>query len=103
MLLAACARDPAAELTYPKITMAIFARVDLDHDGRISEAEYTMLAFPDERMHPWDADGDGALDARELELAFLRADPARLQAAGRRAVYEKYGYPFGDAPREDPR
>ena len=104
MLLASCARDPAQGLRYPRITMAILARVDLDHDGRVSKEEYTQLAFPDEPMDPWDTNQDGALEAREIEAAFLRADTARLQGEGRRAVYEKYGYPFGDDPasREEP-
>lgn len=104
ILLAACARDPAADLRYPRIAMALFARVDLDHDGRVSMEEYAQLAFPDEPMDPWDANEDGALDAREIEAAFLEADAARIQGEGKRAVYEKYGYPFGadPAPREAP-
>ena len=104
MLLAACADDPAANLRYPRITMAILARVDLDRDGRVSKEEYAQLAFPDEPMDPWDTNKDDTLDAREIEAAFLKADPARLQAEGRRVVYEKHGYPFGEpAAREGPR
>jgi hypothetical protein len=95
-VLLGCARDPAVELRYPRITRAIVARVDLDHDGRVSKDEYTKLAFPDEPMDPLDKNNDKALDAAEIELAFLRADPARLQVEGRRSVYEKYGWPFGE-------
>jgi len=96
MLLGGCARDPGAQLRYPRITNAILARVDLDHDGRVSQDEYTKLAFPDEPMDPWDADHDAALDPVEIETAFLAADPTRLQLEGRQAVYKKYGYPFGE-------
>ena len=104
MLLASCARDAGEGLRYPRITMAILARVDLDRDGRVSKEEYTQHAFPDEPKHPWDTNEYGAHDARENEAAFLRADTTRLQGEGRRAVYEKYGYPFGDDPasRETP-
>ena len=102
MLLAGCARDPSEELRYPRITKAILAHVDLDHDGRLTKDEYTKLAFPDEPMDPWDKDHDDSLDAAEIEDAFVRADPARLQVEGRRAVYEKYGWPFGEPTlRED--
>ena len=96
MLLAGCSRDPSEGLRYPRITKAILARVDLDHDGRVTQGEYTKLAFPDEPMDPWDKDHDDSLDAAEIEDAFVRADPARLQVEGRRAVYEKYGWPFGE-------
>jgi hypothetical protein len=96
VVLLGCARDPVEELRYPRITRAIVARVDLDHDGRVSKDEYTELAFADEPMDPWDKNHDDALDAAEIEVAFLRADPARLQVEGRRAVYEKYGWPFGE-------
>lgn len=104
MVLWGCARDPAADLHYPRIAMAILARVDLDHDGRVSKEEYAQLAFPDEPMDPWDTNEDDALDAREIEAAFLEADTARIQGEGKRAVYEKYGYPFGGDPasREAP-
>src|SRR5262245_39434640 len=94
VLLAGCVRDPSEGLRYPRITKAILARVDLNHDGHVSRDEYTKLAFPDEPMDPWDKDHDDALDAAEIEDAFVRADPARLQVEGRRAVYEKYGFPF---------
>jgi len=103
MLLGGCAREPAAELRYPRVTMAIVARVDLDHDGRVSKDEYTKLAFPDEPMDPWDDNHDDSLDAAEIENAFVRADPARLQLEGRRAVYEKYGWPFGEPKSRDGR
>ena len=96
MLLGGCARDPAEELRYPRVTTAIVARVDLDHDGRVSKEEYGQLAFPDEPMDPWDKNQDGALDAVEIEDAFVRADPVRMQNEGRRALYEKYGWPFGE-------
>ena len=98
MLLAGCVRDPTERLRYPRITMAILARVDLNHDGHVSKDEYDKLAFPDEPMDPWDKNHDGALDAAEIEDAFLHADPARLQLEGRRTVYQKYGYPFGEPP-----
>jgi len=101
MLLGGCARDTAEDLRYPRITQAIVARVDLDHDGRVSKDEYAQLAFPDEPMDPWDGNHDDALDAGEIEDAFVRADPARLQVEGRRAVYEKYGYPFGEPALHD--
>jgi hypothetical protein len=101
ILLGACStRDPSAGLKYPRVTLAIMARVDLDHDGRITQAEWTQLAFPDETMDRWDADKDGALDPREVEDAFRHADPARIQSEGRRVVYEKYGNPFGEAEEE---
>ena len=96
MLLSGCARDPADELTYRRVSMAIVARVDLDHDGRVSRDEYAKLAFPDEPMDLWDKNHDGVLDAAEVEDAFLHADPTRLQVEGRRAVYKKYGWPFGE-------
>ncbi len=89
-----------AGVRYPKIATAILARTDLDHDGVVSKGEYAELAFPDEPMARWDRDTDGSLDLGEIEDAFLHADPARLQVEGRRAVYEKYGYPFGVLPPE---
>jgi hypothetical protein len=101
MLLGGCVRDPTEGLRYPRITMAILARVDLDHDGHVSQEEYDKLAFPDEPMDPWDKNHDGELDAAEIEDAFLHADPARLQVEGRRAVYKKYGWPFGEPTLTD--
>jgi hypothetical protein len=96
ILLGACAHEAEVELRFPRVTMAIIERVDLDDDGSVSKAEYAQLAFPDEPMDPWDADHDEALDAAEIEQAFLRADPTWIQLEGRRAVYQKYGYPFGE-------
>jgi hypothetical protein len=94
-------RDPSEDLRYPKVTMAIVARADVDHDRRISEEEYYQVAFPDEPMDRWDRDQDGSLDPSEVEDAFRHADPTRIQAEGRREVYQRFGNPFGEAVESD--
>jgi hypothetical protein len=103
LLLGSCrTQHPAEELRYSKVTMAIVARVDLDHDGRVSSDEYTQLAFPDEPMDRWDTDRDGSLDPKEIEATFLDADPVHTQAEGRHVLFEKYGDMFGQSAEPAP-
>jgi hypothetical protein len=103
LALGACqTRDPNEGLVYPKVTMAIVSRVDLDRDRRVSPDEYAEVAFPDEPMDRWDRDKDGFLDPSEVEDAFRRADPVRIQSEGRRTIYQKLGNPFGEATEPDP-
>ena len=55
------------------------ARLDQDHDGRVTQAEYDRVAFP---AHGFpDSDGDGDLSTAELRDSILATDPSTFFTA----------------------
>ena len=89
-LVAACGPQPK----HPKVAQTLLQSADLDQSGKVERAEFEQLAFPSEGFGPYDLDGDGALDAYELEQAFLTASPSDFQDEGRTESHRKYGHPF---------
>ena len=83
-MLAGCTTAP--KLAHPDVVAAILARVDADHDGRVSAAEYEPLAMTDEPLATYDLDADGVLDAIEVEKMFLGASPTALTKARMQAL-----------------
>ncbi len=87
-----CGSDPEpaqADRVYASrdaVMAELLARVDADGSGAIDRDEYHHSAADDGSFRAYDADGDGLLDASELELALLDADPTtrieRRQAPG---------------------
>jgi hypothetical protein len=55
------------------------ARLDQDHDGRVTATEYARVVFPPGPFP--DADGDGALSIDELRASMLATDPVTFYTA----------------------
>lgn len=64
------------------------ARMDADHDGRVTEAEYTHVAFGAPTFDRCDADADGTLDLSELAALVAEQDPVEFFPYPRRMRQE---------------
>jgi hypothetical protein len=53
----------------------IIARVDKDHDGRISPAEWQAYGGSKEVFEAYDFNADGSLDVSEFQAMFYSMDP----------------------------
>ena len=71
--MAACA--PAATWTRDAAIAPALARVDRDHDGRLSQAEYDKVAWRGPAFATADADHDGALGLAEVDALMTSQDP----------------------------
>ncbi|MEN9786595.1 MAG: hypothetical protein RLZZ299_1859 [Pseudomonadota bacterium] len=56
------------------------ARIDADHDGRVTDAEWARVAYAAPPLGSLDEDGDGALSAAELARWLATQDPVRFDA-----------------------
>jgi EF hand domain-containing protein len=75
----ALAADPSPPATpHAEARQRLSDRIDTNHDGAISRAEYR--AWVDARFAAFDLDGDGRIDAAEIERA-----PATAKRVQRRA------------------
>ena len=57
-------------------------RMDVDHDGRVTAAEYAPVLWSGPPFANVDADGDGDLGVEELATLFATASPTRFDNAG---------------------
>jgi len=77
--LGACAGPGGAPAPdHPDVVAALMARVDTDGDGVVSAAEYQRVAFADDPMETYDADGDKVLRPYEIESMLRDASPSVL-------------------------
>lgn len=65
---------PPREAVYGEL----MARLDADHDGRISLAEWQAAGRRPELFTAADANRDGMLDVAEFEVLFVATDPRPL-------------------------
>jgi Ca2+-binding EF-hand superfamily protein len=59
--------EPAKPASDLPVLARLFARRDLDGNGRIDAAEFRDWRGPDADLKPFDTDGDGGLDPAEFE------------------------------------
>lgn len=75
LALFACSTPPGPEWT-PQLAVApARERLDQDHDGRVSAAEYDRVAFSAPPYAKADTNGDGDLDLAELQALVASIDP----------------------------
>lgn len=73
------ARPRAARVpTQDEVLAAVIARVDEDHDGRISRDEWRRYGGEADLFARYDADRNGFLDVAEFRAMFFETDPIRL-------------------------
>lgn len=81
--------DIARSAKHAEARQRFFDRIDADHDGKISRAEYQ--AWVDGRFDRLDANHDGSVDAKEIA-----ASPAAAERAQKRAQHFVEHYGGGD-------
>lgn len=69
------AQRRAARITEQGALAEVIRRVDTDGDGRISAAEWKAIGGGPQIFEGYDLNGDGYLDADEVELLFETLDP----------------------------
>ena len=82
LLLFAC--GPAPSWTYDGALAPTYARMDLDGDGRVVEAEYVRLALAGPAFERVDLDRDGLLSTEELDRLVFLQDPLSFDGANER-------------------
>lgn len=81
--------DIARDARHAEAKKQFFDRIDADHDGKISRAEYQ--AWVDTRFDRLDANHDGSVDAQEIAASPARADRAQKRAERFVQHYDKSG------------
>lgn len=79
----------------------VLASIDLDHDGRVTEAEFAKVSYGAPRFSQVDSDGSGALDVAELSSLVASEDPLTFDAsitAGPQPLRAGPGGPMGGQP-----
>lgn len=66
---------PPPILTEDAVFAEFVSRVDTDHDGRISVAEWKAFGGKPNVFAAYDFNGDGYLDVREVKAMFYSLDP----------------------------
>lgn len=91
ILLLACATP---DWTHEQALRPALDRVDTDHDGTISAAEYERVAFNAPTFAVADVDGSGGIDVGELEVLLETQNPRAFHASAR-VPLPNFGAPPG--------
>lgn len=76
------------------LAQSILQQADVDGDGVLNKAEYTVVALPDDPIRLHDQDQDGTLDLNEIVAILETVDPSQQQESRRRG-----GQPRGKGKR----
>lgn len=77
--LLGCERAPGPQdWTVHEAAAGHLARLDSDHDGRVGEAEYNAVAWPEQDWSQVDGNQDGMLDDHELMSSVAGRNPQTL-------------------------
>ncbi|HEY6544346.1 MAG TPA: hypothetical protein VIZ64_05590 [Dokdonella sp.] len=91
------AADGSRHLRRAAMQQQMFERLDADHDGAVSRAEYK--AWVDGRFDKLDANGDGSVDADEIARSPATAERVNRRAEGFVKRYDSAG--TGKVTRSD--